>query len=347
VLQTNIAVGWDGLPAYAANAVRRGLEVVEYAIPVIATKPNVPFKDIENILNQKIKWIQRDSSKKWSDMNLPVPDIFFVSGWGGVFENLIQEVHLHGGKIISMTDRTWEFTYRNLREWLKFRLVYARRVDAIWVPGKLGVKNASRYGFKKHNIYTGVYTAITDYFKSGFPLEERPKKFIFIGRYEPVKNINVLVDAFKEFRKKHSDWILETYGCGSLSSKLDKEMGIRKYGFVQPELLAAKLRDARFLILPSVKEPWGLVVHEASCCGCGLILSNKIGSSFDLGSGENMWSFKSGDIEGLVNALCTVANLNAKQLQEVRTTSLRNSDKISPERWASVFKAIINKYTTL
>ena len=347
MLQKNVVVGWDGLPAYAANAVRKGLEVVEYPISIIATKPSVPFENIETTLNQKINWIQRDNSLIWSDLNLPIPDIFFVSGWGGVFENLIQEVHLHGGKIISMTDRTWEFTYRNLREWLKFKLVYSRRVDAIWVPGKLGVKNAKYYGFKNHNIYTGVYTAITDYYRPGPPLEERPKKFVFVGRYEPVKDINVLVDAFREFRKNHLDWTLETYGCGSLSSKLDKEMGIKKYNFVQPELLAAKLQEARFLILPSVKEPWGLVVHEASCCGCGLILSNKIGSAFDLGSGENMWSFKSGDMEGLVNALCTVANLNTKQLQEVRTTSLRNSDKISPEHWSTVFKAIINKYSTL
>ena len=34
--------------------------------------------------------------------------------------------------------------------------------------------------------------------------------------------------------------------------------------------------NSKCLILPSLEENWGVVVHESSCCGCLLILSNKV-----------------------------------------------------------------------
>ena len=36
--------------------------------------------------------------------------------------------------------------------------------------------------------------------------------------------------------------------------------------------------NSKCLILPSLEENWGVVVHESSCCGCLLILSNKVGA---------------------------------------------------------------------
>jgi len=342
--QIGVAIAWNELPAYAANAIRVGIQLSGIKVDVLATKPTVPFKNIEAVLTQEVYWIDRNKPIKWKEYGLLPPDVFFVSGWSGDFEELIVEVKKSGGKVIAMSDRMWNFDIKNIRKWAKFQLVYRRRIDAIWVPGFQGVKNARIYGLRRRDIYTGVLTAITSNFVAGCSLDQRGKKFIFIGRYEPVKNITNLVTAFIEFSKEKPDWVLETYGCGSLADKLRNVPGVISGKFLQPENLAEKLKAARFLILPSIKEPWGLVIHEACCCGCGLLVSNNIGAAKDLGSVRNMVSFEASSIHQIVNAMLRVANMSDDKLINIEKASLEKSKLRSPDLWAKVFIDIINRF---
>ncbi len=343
--ETKVAIAWHGLPIYAATAIKAGISLSNCSVKVLGTKPAVPFNQMERIIGKKVFWLKEEETEGWEDLNLVPPDIFFVSGWGGVFERLTNEVIRCGGKVISLSDRTWHFNYRNIRNWLKFQRVYRKRIDSIWVPGIKGVKNARIYGIKKSNIYSGVYTCDPNIFTYDLPLLRREKKFIFIGRYEPVKNIANLVKAFVEFLKKEPGWILETYGCGSLIEKLKGVEGIHCREFLQPEDLAEKLKLARFLILPSLREPWGVVIHEACSCGCGLIVSDNIGALDDLGSSANMFTFKASSISQFVDAMCKAANLSSIELKGVEEASLLLSKKISPEIWAKVFVEIIKRYS--
>jgi len=339
-----VAIAWNELPAYAANAIREGIKLSELKVDVLATKPRVPFENIEEILAQKVHWLKKDKPTKWGECGLLPPDVFFVSGWSGIFEQLIIEVKNTGGKVIAMSDRNWVFNYRNIRRWVKFRLLYHKKIDAIWVPGIQGVRNAKIYGFREQSIYTGLYTAITTNFVAGCSLNLREKRIVFIGRYEPVKNISNLVKAFVEFYKEKPDWSLETYGCGSLAGKLKDVSGIRSYDFLQPENLAEKLKSARFLILPSLREPWGLVVHEACCCGCGLLISSNIGAAKDLGTVENAFTFDAYSVEQMTKAMLRVASLSEDELVNIQRLSLEKSKERSPELWAKVFIDIIDRF---
>ncbi|HOO91524.1 MAG TPA: glycosyltransferase family 4 protein [Syntrophales bacterium] len=56
------------------------------------------------------------------------------------------------------------------------------------------------------------------------------------------------------------------------------------------------------LVLPSISEPWGLVVNEAMACGCAVIVSDRCGCSKDLIQ-DNGIIVEGGKPEPLVEAL--------------------------------------------
>lgn len=63
------------------------------------------------------------------------------------------------------------------------------------------------------------------------------------------------------------------------------------------------------LVLPSVFEPWGLVINEAMNAGRAVVVSDQVGCAPDLVKpGENGYVFKTGDIDGLRQALTDIVS---------------------------------------
>lgn len=339
-----IAVAWKGLPPYAANAIAYTQKRYCIDFPVIGTEPAVPYSGIENILSKSPLIIELQSAPNWADLDLTRPDLLFVSGWRGAFESLIRDTHSHGGNVVAMSDQQWKWNYFQIRRWLSFTIKFRNRTKAIWVPGKAARDNARRLGFKDENIYEGLLTAMTRKFSPGPPLIARQKKFVFVGRYAPEKNILRMSEAYAEFRRKYPGWTLETFGAGPNHGSLVDRSGIKCFGFGDSDRIAKALRGARFLVLPSLNEAWGLVVHEACCSGCGLLLSNEVGAARDLANEANSILFTPKDVLGIESAFERAAALDDSQLRDCYHTSLRMSTKYSPSRWASTFMSIINRF---
>ena len=67
------------------------------------------------------------------------------------------------------------------------------------------------------------------------------------------------------------------------------------------------------LVLPSMFEPWGLVINEAMNAGRAVVVSDQVGCAPDLvRGGENGEVFKAGDIAGLSLALHNLVSNRAK-----------------------------------
>lgn len=54
-------------------------------------------------------------------------------------------------------------------------------------------------------------------------LGERKKEIVTVGRLQPVKNQKMLLDAFADFYKEHSDYTLHIFGKGILEDELKKQ----------------------------------------------------------------------------------------------------------------------------
>ena len=91
---------------------------------------------------------------------------------------------------------------------------------------------------------------------------------------------------------------------------------MRFLGFRGRDELAELYACADVFCLPSLHEPWGVVVNEAAACGLPLVVSDRVGAGRDLvAAGENGMIVGAGDVEGLSRALrdllCAPAALGA------------------------------------
>jgi len=79
---------------------------------------------------------------------------------------------------------------------------------------------------------------------------------------------------------------------------------VRFLGFVNQSQLPSVYRAADVFVLPSLFEPFGLVVNEAMLCGLPVVVSDRVGAKFDLvRPNENGYVFPAGDSKALEEIL--------------------------------------------
>jgi glycosyltransferase involved in cell wall biosynthesis len=134
---------------------------------------------------------------------------------------------------------------------------------------------------------------------------------------------------------------LHLCGSGEQKDMIPRDPRIIVENFVQPEELAKRYHAARFFILPSLSEAWGLVVHEAALCGCALILSDEVGSGDDLAGPHNAVRFPAGNHEAIVKALTSAALFGEEQLGKAEAESRAIARIFGPDRFAGEIARLI------
>ena len=296
-----ICFAWNAFPQYAARLVGAFARSAGEPVAVVATHPSVPIRGMEEVCGCNVIWIEHGEDRSIVDLVGEMPRCIFLGGWNlKPFARFRDQVRLNGGKAIVMCDSHWSlssFIPLSFPWWrtfavecakaVRFRLRYRSKYDAFFVPGKSGVQLLSFYGVPKGKIFTGLYAADDSLFFNGGPLPERGKKVIYAGQFIERKNVIRLARAFIK-ANINGDWTLDMYGSGPLMEELESiaenegRGTIRIHGFLQPDELAAKYREARIFCLPSLVEQWGLVVHEAALSGCVLLLGNGVGAASDM-----------------------------------------------------------------
>lgn len=97
---------------------------------------------------------------------------------------------------------------------------------------------------------------------------------IFTGRLSDEKGLQVLIAALALLPGKR----IKVYGKGPLQAMVMQSAALDYGGFQTPDLLAARMRDAAYLVMPSTGvESFGLVAVEAFACGTPVIASRQGG----------------------------------------------------------------------
>lgn len=131
--------------------------------------------------------------------------------------------------------------------------------------------------------------------------------FLFVGRLSAEKGIDTLVDAFKQLRKNVPNAELRIVGTGPLGDDLKKQVAeaglqdaVHFLGSLQDEPLSREYFGATCMVLPSKREPWGLVTNEALSHGCPVVVSESCGCVPELVvEGVSGYSFPAGDVASL------------------------------------------------
>lgn len=141
-----------------------------------------------------------------------------------------------------------------------------------------------------------------------YNISRNDKVIIYSGRLVKIKNIKSVIKAINKINKNNIVFLI--VGDGELNtelSELSKELNIKCVitGFIekQEELFKHYFAGDCF-ILPSIDEPWGLVVNEAMAAGLPIIVSDICGCSKDLVvDGENGYIVNSKNIDEMANKI--------------------------------------------
>ncbi|MBX2979177.1 MAG: glycosyltransferase family 4 protein [Flavobacteriales bacterium] len=323
-----------------------GVEVHLVRWPVNA---EAPFAALEGgAINDSIRDRMDDAGLYQRCMALS-PDIVFVSGWVDKgYLRVARALRAKGVPVVLCSDTAWRGDLRQWANVLLSRFWMKRTFSHAWVTGKAQWDYARYLGFRPEAIRTGFYSADTTLFEplGRQLLAERstrwPHRFLCVARYIPTKGHQLLCDAFAELcdSGEADDWELLIAGTGELheqvkSSTSGKHERIRHLGFKQAEEMQEVVAQCGAFVLPSLYEPWGVVVHEHACAGLPLVLSSAVGASERfLQEGRNGFRFPSGDKARLKDALRGIIRRTDPELQTMGRHSADVGRQWSPTAWA-------------
>lgn len=292
----------------------------------------------------------RYNRRQLGDLSAKInPDIIYISGWlDKDYLVVAKNFKDRGIPVVAGIDGQWRGDFRRLLGSLIFFFYFKKYFSHAWVAGPRQYEFAKRLGFKDQKIIFNLCSCDTELFnKAAEHLEikakDYPKTFLYVGRFMPLKGIDILVDAFKSYQSKyHGNWKLVCIGNGDLRHLLKDNPGIEIMDFLSQDKIAEITKRSGVFILPSRFEHWGVVIHEFASAGLPLILSEHAGAgSVFLIDNYNGVTFKDNSAENLAKAMSDISNKTGSELVKMGKNSLLLSKRINPEITAASFLSII------
>lgn len=268
------------------------------------------------------------------------PDAIIVGGWSSLaFRTAVYDKRLTSVRKLLLIDTMWTGSWRQLASRWAYHS-YFRNFDGVIVAGERGRQFARWIGFGPEEIFTSSYGFDAPAFQDCLACRQKkswPHRFIYVGRYVPIKGVDILVEAYEKYRRRFGSeaWELHCFGRGALDFKLTGVPGIVDRGFLQPKDLPTALTEAGVFVLPSMKDPWGVALVEGAGAGLPLIASDEVSSSVDvLRHMYNGCVVPAGDSNRLFKALSWMHE-HYEQLPEMGRRSKVYAYAYAPDVWAS------------
>ncbi len=187
-------------------------------------------------------------------------------------------------------------------------------------------------------------------------LSDEDKIIAFVGRLGSEKNLDLLIDAFKEIKAKSPrSKLLVIGGTGSLTEEADidkkkvmeeyKDNGIIFTGFVEHNQLGALYELSTVFAFPSMTDTQGLVLNEAAMSGLPIVMIDKE-ITMIVENNINGKIVKQDKTE-LANAITTILN-DSKLRSEMSKASIELAKDYSQKNQAlkieKIYKNLIQKY---
>ena len=205
---------------------------------------------------------------------------------------------LHGRTSVLMTESTaGDHTRMWWKESLKGGLVRTL-FDSAVCGGQAHRRYLDQLGFPPECVM-GSYDVVDNSFieqavgtlreQAAKPHDLPNRYFLYVGRLAPEKNIESLLREWTSYREAGGSWPLVLVGDGASAEGLRSAVAASLYasdvhfaghkGYLD---LALYYAFAACFVLPSTREPWGLVVNEAMAAGLPVIVSDRCGCAADL-----------------------------------------------------------------
>jgi 1,2-diacylglycerol 3-alpha-glucosyltransferase len=246
------------------------------------------------------------------------------------------------------------------REWIKKQIV--RKFRSAVVGGERQKSYVQELGLPADRIHYGYNVVDNEFFKEnakrviaakGQVCHELslPERYLLLNcRFVDAKNLIGFLRAYVQYSKTVKDpYPLVICGNGPLKkamttflAKNNVEHLVKLTGFVQYPSLPAYYALADALVLPSKREPWGLVVNEAMACGLPVLVSKNCGCAPHLvRDGINGFLLEPSSVTSMCQALLQFHELPADTKDEMRKASQKIISNYGPALFAeALLKAI-------
>lgn len=339
----NIIIFWEQMPV--CGLLLNELNIDNSNVTIYATRPKVPFEDLDKFLKHQIIWIDTGPHIKIPLIEKKI-DLFAHSGWG--FSGFVKKFIKANNSVIKkrvllMDNIDINFSLKRFLGKLIFKYLFKNYYTAVIVPGILSYNYALSLGFPFTKIYIGYYGASNQIFNS----EEYNKKnnFLFIGQKIKRKGIRSLLNAYKLYRDDGGLWGLIVAGHGQLQDDLisNNISGLKELQFQQPIDAALLMKSSKCLVMPSYEDHWGTVACEAAACGLPLLLSNQVGASPDiLVNGINGYMYDPGDYLKLAELMKEISQWPLNKHIEASKTSIELAGRFNGNEFSRSIKSILD-----
>ena len=246
--------------------------------------------------------------------------------------------------VLSGCDTGWH----GKRQW--FNVIARKLRQRKWfthmmISGLRQYEYARKLGFKKNEILWPLYSAGTKIFETLEVNQSRFKAidFMFVGRFRKVKGVDFLLAAWNKTDHKNGEK-LHLVGSGDeLPQHLLSDSVVVHQFSTQADLLKIA-NKCRAFILPSIFEPWGVVVHEFAAAGMPLIVSDACGACphFVINN-YNGYQLRPSSVSDIVKAFTKIKKMSPEKLKTFGLRSRELSKAITPEMVAYNILSVYTK----
>lgn len=163
-------------------------------------------------------------------------------------------------------------------------------------------------------------------------------RFLFVGRLIAQKRPLELIAAFRGVHDALPHATLTVVGSGELESEVREAAkytsGVEYIGRKEGNELSAVYARSDVLVLPALREVWGVVVNEALSHGLFVVASEQVGSAHDLLTPEAGIMLRTGELDRLAPVLVDVAK-TIDASDAARAQRATNVADCTPERFAA------------
>ncbi|NND13528.1 MAG: glycosyltransferase family 4 protein [Acidimicrobiia bacterium] len=202
-----------------------------------------------------------------------------------------------------------------------------RNVDVLTAVSEAAAAPLRLSGLHPRVIPNGIDVA-------SYTRDNRPGTVVFVGRDDPRKGLDVLLDAWPGVLERHPEAVLTVVGTARPTRE-----GVRFLGVVSEDVKRRVLSESSILVAPNLGgESFGIVLAEAMASGCALVASRL--DAFAKVAGGAAKFFPPGDSGALANA---VAGLLADPKGQRRLTKAADRAVKAFDR-SSVLDAYLKAY---
>lgn len=246
--------------------------------------------------------------------------------------------------VISGCDSQWQGGkqwFNVLTSWFRHKRFFSHML----VAGMRQFEYAKKLGFSNDEILWPMNSAdIQKFIHNNISIEnfKNPKNFLYVGRFAKEKGIEILLKAWANVPEKNGA-TLTLIGDGPMKEKLNYPKDVIVKNFMSQGDLIKYANISACFILPSIFEPWALVIHEFAASGLPLIVTSACGATPHFVINKyNGYVIKPNSVDELSSAIDNIIKMSSDALYEYAQRSRELSYGISAKMVAHAITSIVN-----